>query len=122
VIFALPHLSSDLSSHDLALAAARVPDARIVAYRTYPQSFAWVLRRPIVVAAYTGELGSDGVRPPERYWSGAELWRRWRAGERLVLVARRRSLHEIADSAGTMPGAIAQNRKYVVVTNVPGTR
>lgn len=121
LILALPRVSGDLSTHELALAAARVPDARVVAYRCYPQSVPWTLRHPIAVAGYIGELGSDGERPDSLYWSADEFWRRWDAGDRMVVVVRRRTRQEF--SAAGRPGrALAANRDYVVLTNAePGS-
>lgn len=126
LIAAMPRVAGDLSSHDLAVAAGRVPGATVVAYRTYPQSFPWELRHPIVVADYIDELGSDGIRPPSLYWSASELRARWAAGESLVVVTRPRSVPHLVGDEADPPGArpagapvtIAANREYVVVTNV----
>src|SRR5262249_16931123 len=68
-ILALPRLSSELSTEELAYAAISTgPAAPIVAYRTYPQGFAWNLRETIPVADYVGELASDGARPDSIFW------------------------------------------------------
>lgn len=118
IILAMPHVADDLSAHNLALVAARTPDARVVSYRCYPQEFPWVLRHPIVVADYVDELGSDGIRPPDHYWSREEFWKRWNSGERLVVVVKRRARTEFGGSnADGTP--LAANRKYVVLANFP---
>jgi len=118
IILALPHVADDLSAHNLALVAARTPDARVVSYRCYPQEFPWVLRHPIVVADYVDELGSDGIRPPDHYWSRDEFWKRWNSGEHLVVVVKARARAEFAGSnANGTP--LAANRKYVVLANFP---
>jgi len=117
---AMPRVANDLSAHDLAAAARGVPDARVVAYRCYPQIFPWVLGHPIVVADYVGELGSDGPRPADLYWSAGEFWRRWHARERMLVVVARRARGDFA--ADAIPGtALASNRQYVLLANFPPT-
>lgn len=120
---ALPHVSEDLSGHDLAVAAERAEasgHATIVSYRVYPQIVPWVVGHPIAVADHVGELGSDGIRPASLYWSDDEFWRRWRSGEHLVVFIKRRTLARFAREAGA-PTALAANRRYVVVANfAPG--
>src|SRR6185437_10455668 len=118
IILALPQFADDLSAHNLALIAARTTDAEVVSYRCYPQEFPWVLRHPIAVADYVDELGSDGVRPPELYWSRAEFWKRWNSPEHLVVVIKRRARAEF--DASPAPGtSLGANRKYVVLANFP---
>jgi len=56
------------------------------------------------------------VRPPSLFWSGAEFWRRWRSGEPMVVVVKRRTIREMADS--TTFTTLAANRTYVVVSNL----
>ena len=85
-VLALPRVVHDLTTQDLALAAANVPGARVVAYRGYPQSLALTLGHAIPVVDYVGELASDGARPPEIFWSSEEFWRRWKAGEPMAVV------------------------------------
>ena len=118
IILAMPRVADDLSGHNLALVAARTPDARVVSYRCYPQDFPWVLRRPIAVADYVDELGSDDVRPPEYYWTRDEFWKRWNAGEHLVVVVKRRTRAEF-DRSSVRGTPLAANRKYVVLANFP---
>lgn len=120
IILAMPRVADDMSAHNLALVAARTPDARIVSYRCYPQEFPWVLRHPIVVADYVDELGSDGLRPPEYYWSREEFWKRWNSGEHIVVVMKRRARSEFQGSNATGT-PLATNRKYVVLANFPAT-
>ncbi len=128
ILLAFPRVAEDLSAHDVALAAARAErkvtssgHARVVAYKCYPQIFPWELGHPITVAAYVDELGSDGVRPAELYWSREELLRRWNAHEPLIVVTRWRTFPELR-SASVRPRTIASNRKYVLVTNTPRAR
>ncbi len=120
IILAMPRVADDLSGHNLALVAARTPDARVVSYRCYPQGFPWVLRHPIVVADYVDELGSDGVRPGEYYWSRDEFWKRWNSGEHLVVVIKRRARAEF-DGSNARGTPLAANRRYVVLANFPAT-
>lgn len=118
IILALPQFADDLSAHNLALIAARTTGAEVVSYRCYPQEFPWVLRHPIAVADYVAELGSDGVRAPELYWSRAEFWKRWNSPEHLVVVIKRRARAEF--DASPAPGtSLGANRKYVVLANFP---
>ncbi len=118
LVFALPGLSHELSVDDLAHAAVAVPGARVVAYRTYPQGLAWTLKDQVVVADFTGELASDGVRAPEIFWTHDDFWRRWSAGEPMAVVLKRRAIDEW--TTGHVPFAtVASNTAYLVVTNVP---
>lgn len=116
---ALPGLSHELGTEDLARAAEAVPGATVVAYRNYPQGFAWTLRRPIAVADFSGELATDGVRPVDMFWSHEDFWRRWHAGQPLAVVIRRRALADWKAEGDSSPTTVASNRAYLVVTNVP---
>jgi 4-amino-4-deoxy-L-arabinose transferase-like glycosyltransferase len=117
-VVALPRLAHDLTTQDLALAAANVPGARVVAYHGYPQSLALTLGHAIPVVDYVGELASDGARPPEIFWSNDEFWRRWRAGEPMAVVIRRRALADWTAQGLPVPMTVASNKGYLVVTNV----
>ncbi len=119
LIFALPGLSHDLSVDDLARRAVAVPGARVVAYRTYPQGLAWTLKDQIVVADFTGELASDGARPPEIFWSADDFWRRWNEGEPMAVVLKKRALADWTKQGLPAPTTVAANQTYLVVTNVP---
>lgn len=113
---AMPRVADDLSAYSLANAAEHAGAERVVSYRCYPQIFPWQLEHPIAVADYIDELGSDGVRPSELYWSHDEFWRRWNSGERLVVVIKRRALPEFQHGQDA-PRTIAENRRYVVLAN-----
>jgi 4-amino-4-deoxy-L-arabinose transferase-like glycosyltransferase len=115
----LPALSHDLSVDDLARAAVAVPGARVVAYRAYPQGLAWTLKDQVVVADFTGELASDGVRAPEIFWSADDFWRRWNAHEPMAVVLKRRALEDWTKQGLPVPMTVAANQTYLVVTNVP---
>jgi len=119
LILALPRVANELGTESLARAAAGVPRAQVVAYENYPQGFAWTLRRAVPVVDYVGELATDGVHPPEIFWSKEEFWRRWRAGEPLAVVLRRRALADWRAQGDSAPVTVASNRTYLVVTNVP---
>ena len=121
LILALPRIASEVGTESLARAAAGVPSARIVAYQNYPQGFAWTLRHPIPVADFTGELATDGARPPELFWSKDDFWRRWHAGEPMAVVLRRRALADWRAQGDSSPVTVASNQTYLVVTNVPRT-
>jgi 4-amino-4-deoxy-L-arabinose transferase-like glycosyltransferase len=118
LVLALPRLSHDLTSQDIARAAGKVSGARVVGYRVYPQSFALTLGHAIPVVDYEGELASDGVRPPELFWSGDDFFRRWKAGEPMAVVLRRRALNDWTTRDLPPPATVAENKEYVVVTNV----
>jgi 4-amino-4-deoxy-L-arabinose transferase-like glycosyltransferase len=119
LILALPRLSNELGTQQLARAAAGVPGARVVAYQNYPQGFAWELRRTIPVVDFTGELATDGARPAGTFWSREDFWRRWRAGEPMAVVLRRRALADWRAQGDSSPVTVASDRTYLVVTNVP---
>jgi len=118
-VLALPRLSHELATDDLARAAAAVPGAQVVAYRNYPQGFAWTLRASIPVVDFTGELASDGARPAALFWSEDDFWRHWHEGGPLAVVLRRRALADFRARADPVPVTVAQNNTYLVVANVP---
>jgi 4-amino-4-deoxy-L-arabinose transferase-like glycosyltransferase len=118
LVLSLPALSHELSVDDLARAAVAVPGARVVAYRTYPQGLAWTLKDQVVVADFTGELASDGVRAPTIFWDSDEFWRRWNAGEPMAVVLKKRAID--GWTVSRLPfTTVASNQAYLVVTNVP---
>ena len=57
------------SMHTLAVDARRVNADQVVAYRTFPHSFPLVLKHPIPVVEYQGELASDNVKDPALFWT-----------------------------------------------------
>jgi 4-amino-4-deoxy-L-arabinose transferase-like glycosyltransferase len=116
-VVALPRVAEDLSGHDLAAVVARAPGARVVAYRCYPQVLPWELERPIVVAAYRGELGSDGRYPPDLFWTREEFWRRWRSDTALVAVVRRADRREFDAPPARTSTVLGEDRQYVVLSN-----
>ena len=109
--FLWPHTALARDIHALALdarsAAASVPgNASVVSYRTYVQGFPWLLQSVIPLADHTGELESDWLPPARRgeiFWSREEFWRRWRSGQPLVVVLRKR---DAADFGAAAPPAI----------------
>jgi len=121
LVLALPRLSHELSTEDLARAAAAVPGATVVAYRNYPQGFAWTLGHPIPVVDFVGELATDGAHPAAIFWGRDDFWRRWHAGEPLAVVVRRREFADWRAQGDSSPTAVASNRTYLVVTNLPPT-
>ena len=106
---------------DLALAAksAAVPGALIVSYKTYVQTFPWVLKSIVPLADHTGEL-EDWWLPPERrkeiFWPREDFWRRWRSGERLVVLLRKRDAEEFR-GAEPVARPVSEGKKYQVVAN-----
>jgi hypothetical protein len=116
-VVALPRVAEDLTGHDLAAVVARAPGARVVAYRCYPQALPWELERPIVVAAYRGELGSDGRYPPDLFWTREEFWRRWRSDTALVVVVRRADRREFDAPPARTSTVLGEDRQYVVLSN-----
>jgi 4-amino-4-deoxy-L-arabinose transferase-like glycosyltransferase len=121
LILALPHVSEDLSGHNLAVIAQRAHAQRVVSYKWYAQIFPWVLETPIVVADYTGELGSDGEHPPELFWSRKEFWRRWASPEHLVVVVRKRNLPEFRQPGRVGAHTLGENQTYIVLSNFTPT-
>ncbi len=116
-----PRLAAGRSENALApLASAIAHDTRatLVAYGTYPQSFPWELRHPIIVANYVGELGSTWPLPDSLYWTRDAFWRRWSAGERLVVALRARDLRRFEALSNTPVTVLARHPTYDLVSNV----
>ncbi|HXY29662.1 MAG TPA: phospholipid carrier-dependent glycosyltransferase [Gemmatimonadaceae bacterium] len=121
LVLALPKVSDDLTGHDVAVAAGRVPDATVVSYRTFLYTLPWHLGHPVAAAGHVGEIGSLGGRPPQLDWTREELWRRWNSGERLVVVLQRRRATEFRDSVTVAARAVASDRRYLVFANFDST-
>ncbi|HEX5438088.1 MAG TPA: phospholipid carrier-dependent glycosyltransferase [Gemmatimonadaceae bacterium] len=117
LILALPQVSGDLSGHGIARIAQRAHAEQVVSYKWYPQILPWVLKAPIPVADYTGELGSDGERPPAIFWSGVEFWQRWASPEHLVVVVRRRNAAEFTQPGRPPVRTLGENHRYIVLSN-----
>jgi 4-amino-4-deoxy-L-arabinose transferase-like glycosyltransferase len=117
LVVALPRLTPEFSAHDLAVEAARAGDAQVVAYHCYPQSFPWVLGRTIAVAEYRDELGSDGVLPPDLYWSKQQFLERWSSNTRLAVVTGWPEYQALASLAPPQPRILARSRHLVLVAN-----
>jgi hypothetical protein len=82
-----------------------------------------VLKSIVPLADHTGEL-EDWWLPSDRrkeiFWPREDFWRRWRSGERLVVLLRKR---DAEDFRGVEPPAslVAEGGKYQVVANIePG--
>ncbi len=128
-----PHTSLARDVRALALearsAAASEPGlsvspATIVGYRTYLQGFPWVLRTTIPVADYTGELEPQWLSDEQRraiFWSRDDFWRRWKSGEHLVAVMRKRDADDFR-SAVPAPVLISERGKNRVVANFEPAR
>jgi 4-amino-4-deoxy-L-arabinose transferase-like glycosyltransferase len=120
-----PKISNATAEVGLARAAqtaAKGGNARVVAYRTYLNAFSWELKTPIPVADYTGELEPEFERRADvragLFWPKDRFWNEWASGRPLVVLARQREkdLFENAEPRGRI---LAEERKYLVVTNVP---
>jgi len=116
LILLLPRVSSDVTSHDIAQ-IARQQGGNVVAYDCYPQLLPWELQRPIPVAGYRGELGSDGVYPPELYWSRDQFWQAWGSSPRMMAVVARRALPWFQEHAHGAARVLSSNRHWALLAN-----
>lgn len=121
--FVWPHMALATDIRALALDARAASGAgasgTIVSYRTYLQGFPWVLKSVVPLADHTGELEERWLpeaRKREIFWSGDDFWRRWKSGERLVVLLRNR---DAADFQGVAPPpvTVAVRGKHRVVAN-----
>jgi hypothetical protein len=92
-------------------------DAEIAAYKTYPQGFPWVLRAPLPVVNFKGELASDSVRSPDIFWELEKFWRLWNSEKRLAVCLRRSNFEEFEWPNKKTAYILAGNRQQIVVTN-----
>ena len=76
------------------------------------------------VAAYEGEMATDGVFPPEIFWSAAEFWGRWGSGRRMVAVIRGSDAAEFRGPGHPPPRFLVEpptgRNGYGLVANYPG--
>jgi 4-amino-4-deoxy-L-arabinose transferase-like glycosyltransferase len=118
----VPPATAEVNLARAAASAIRDSGARVVAYRTYLNAFSWELKTPIPVADYTGELQPE-FEPREQmrdalFWKKGRFWNEWASGRPLAVLVRVREkdLFENAEPKGRI---LAEERKHLVVTNVP---
>ena len=118
----VPPATAEVHLARAAQSAAGASGARVVAYRTYLNAFSWELKTPIPVADYTGELEPE-FEPSARvrddiFWKKGRFWNEWASGRPLVVLVRQREKDLFTNAS---PGAriLAEERKHLVVTNVP---
>jgi len=119
-VLAFPMFAALRSTHDLAAVAAGERDSTVVAYGYFSGTLPWVLRRPVALVGERGELASDGIRPPEVFWSPAEFWRRWNSAERLVVLTDRRHRERFTRQDGARPLVLGEAGEYVLMANREG--
>ncbi len=118
----VPPATADVSLARAAAGAAQGSGARVVAYRTYLNAFSWELKKPIPVADYKGELEPEHESRAEvrddLFWDKGRFWNEWASGRPLVVLVRsvEKDLFDNAEPRGRI---LAEERKHLVVTNVP---
>jgi len=119
--FLWPHtaLATDLQTLARDARSAAAGGGTIASYRTYIQTFPWALQSVVPLADHTSELEYWWLPPEKRaeiFWSKEDFWRRWRAGERLVVLRRKRDAEDFARAAPA-PVVISSHGKHEVVAN-----
>ena len=118
----IPNATAEVGLAHAAQAAAAASGARVVAYRTYLNAFPWELATPIPVADYIGELEPEFESRPEvradLFWPKDRFWNEWAGGRPLVVLVRQRE-KDLFTSATPPARVLAEERKHLVVTNVP---
>ena len=120
-----PKVSNATAEVGLARAAktaAKGGNAQVVAYRTYLNAFSWELKTPIPVADYRGELEPEFERRldvrADLFWPKGRFWNEWGGGRPLVVLVRQRE-KELFENASPPARILLEERKHLVVTNVP---
>jgi 4-amino-4-deoxy-L-arabinose transferase-like glycosyltransferase len=118
LIFTFPRVAVDRSAHLLAVAArdAAAGGAEVVAYRTYLQGFPWVLERRLPIYGWRGELAFGSERGDQSEWFRPEqaFLKDWDSEKKMVVLLRELDRPLLF---GHRANFVAQNRKYLVVTN-----
>ncbi len=118
----VPNATAEVGLARAAREAAASGSARVVAYRTYLNAFSWELKTPIPVVDYTGELEPQFERREEvradLFWPKGRFWSEWASGRPLVVLLRQRD-KELFEQTTPKARILAEERKHLVVTNVP---
>ena len=118
----VPQATAEVHLAREASGAAQISKARVVAYRTYLNAFSWELQAPIPVADYLGELEPEFEPRPEvradLFWNKGRFWNEWASGRPLVVLVRQRE-KALFENAEPKARILAEERKHLVVTNVP---
>jgi 4-amino-4-deoxy-L-arabinose transferase-like glycosyltransferase len=119
--FAFPAVARVRSLREISLLVAREPRAEVFMYDCFAANLPWTLGRTVPVVAYTGEMASDGKRPPEVLPSEEEFWRKWDSGERVLAVLRPRDRGAFRRPGRPVPRVLAGDleapRGFVLVAN-----
>jgi 4-amino-4-deoxy-L-arabinose transferase-like glycosyltransferase len=105
------------SMHALAIDAQRVNADRVVAYRTFPHSFPLVLKHPIPVVEYQGELASDNIKDPALFWTEEKFWAVWNSSQNVVAVLSKNENQLRFTAQPRTSHVLAQNKHDVLIAN-----
>lgn len=117
LIFLVPTVAATYSDYGLAAAASRVGPDEVVSYRTYSQSLPWVLKKPVPVVDFKGELASDNELSPSLFWEQKDFWNRWNSDERMAVYVHKFRLNEFALPTRKNFTIVAENRRAYILTN-----
>jgi 4-amino-4-deoxy-L-arabinose transferase-like glycosyltransferase len=105
------------SMHTLALDAQRANADMVAAYHTFPHSFPLVLRHPVPVVEFKGELASDNVLDPELFWMETKFWEIWNSSQAVVAVTHRGEDERRFAGQPRAPQVLARNKHHVLIAN-----
>lgn len=116
LVCAIPRLAMAYSDHDLAETALAMDADEVVNVLSYSQSFPWVLKHPIPVVNFQGELASDGKKDPRLFWDEKTFWSRWNSREHMVVGVRPENL-DVFWPDDKKPTILARSRHMAIVAN-----
>ncbi len=116
ILYLVPSYARDYSARDLAEKAARANAAYIVSFRSIPHSFPFILKEPIPVVDYQGELASDDVLSADLFWAEEKFWPLWNSDRRMVAVFRK-SERALFNLQPVKPVFLGENRTFVLAAN-----
>ncbi len=118
LIVAQPAICEQRSLHTLAVAAQQTQAEQIVAFHTFTHTFPLVLKHPIPVVDYHGELASDGIKNPELFWTKQKFWETWNSSRTVVAVFYKTE-RPLFDAQPNKPYIIKESRKCTLAANSP---
>jgi 4-amino-4-deoxy-L-arabinose transferase-like glycosyltransferase len=121
VVFTIPRIAHRWSEYNLAEIARDSAVPTIVGFGWYPQSFPWILKRPIPVVDFQGELASDNIKSEELFWSSEKFWAIWFSDQPILVSVQSKKLDTFLEKAGPSVTIMGKNHRSVLVRNFKPT-
>lgn len=124
LVLAQPAGTRNLTTHPFVevVRRYRVPGSTLVTYHTYLHGLPWELKEPVPMASWVGELRPAYERNPEHplFWQEHDFWKRWNAGEKLIVLTRLRDRGEFRTRSSGPVTHLATVGKHVLLANFTG--